>query len=537
MNKQRRRQPPPSGDLPLRVAAYARTSTEDQAERDTIKAQTDFLTGHCELYRLPMAGLYVDDGISGAARLDERPAGQRLLDDARDGRFSVVLVYRLDRLGRSLAALQDAHDRLDALGVAIRSGTEPFDTSSPFGRAMFQFLGVMAELERSTIAERMARGRNRVALGGKYTGGPIPLGYDLDEGGCLVPSERPMAALGMTEAEYVRDYFRRIADREATHLGEAARLLRLGVPRVVRYGGGRGREMTYATWQHGMLARIVRSSIYVGTWRVESQYGPVERPVPPLVDDDLWRRAQAATEANRTLSRKNATATYLLRGLLRCGSCGRAYVGMKQRGAAHGPSYRCSGGMGLAVPPDGRCRAGSIDATRLEAEVWARVRAVLDDPEGYVAEIERQLQRDTPAPDAARVASLRARLAEKTAERDRVRELARRGAITLDEAERDLAAIAGETDEIRRFLASIEMRDADREAHGAYLRNVRVLLEDARRRCAEIEATDDQSAKRALIETVVARVVLESERVGGGPLRGRSRVTPHIELSGVLAAR
>src|SRR5215216_2034445 len=140
-----------------RVACYARVSTEDQAERQTITAQTDFLRRYCDLHGLPVAGVYVDDGVSGATALEDRPEGLRLLKDAEAGAFTVVLVYRLDRLGRSLKSLLAAHERLDAAGVAIRSGTEPFDTASPIGRFLFSLLASMAELERATIAERTTR--------------------------------------------------------------------------------------------------------------------------------------------------------------------------------------------------------------------------------------------------------------------------------------------------------------------------------------------------------------------------------------------
>src|SRR5215213_928187 len=111
------------------VVIYARVSTEDQAERATIKSQLDFLRRFVDLHSLPVAGEYVDDGISGTVPLADRPEGQRLLVDAEAGRFGVVLVYRVDRLGRSLHALLDAHAVLDGYGGAIRSGSEPFDTS------------------------------------------------------------------------------------------------------------------------------------------------------------------------------------------------------------------------------------------------------------------------------------------------------------------------------------------------------------------------------------------------------------------------
>src|SRR5215207_4870767 len=152
----------------LAAAIYARVSTEDQAERQTVQAQLDFLRKYCDLHQITIAGEYVDDGISGTVPLDQRPEGRRLLDDAEAGRFGVVLSYRLDRLGRSLTSLLAAHDALDRLGIAIRSATEPFDTSTPIGKFLFQLLGSLAELERETISERMVLGRDRAARAGKY---------------------------------------------------------------------------------------------------------------------------------------------------------------------------------------------------------------------------------------------------------------------------------------------------------------------------------------------------------------------------------
>ena len=168
---------------PLRVALYARVSTEDQADRGTIQAQLALLRNLAQAYGWEVIGEYVDDGFSGTLPLDQRPHGRRLLEDARNARFSAVIAYRLDRLGRSLRALLDAHDALERAGVTIRSATEPFDTSTPIGTFLFQLLASLAELERSTMQERMTMGRDRVARDGKWTGGPIPFGYDVDAEG------------------------------------------------------------------------------------------------------------------------------------------------------------------------------------------------------------------------------------------------------------------------------------------------------------------------------------------------------------------
>jgi DNA invertase Pin-like site-specific DNA recombinase len=107
------------------VALYCRVSTDEQADRQTIDAQRDFLRRYCDLHELPIADAYVDDGWPGTLALAERPEGHRLLADAAAHRFYVVLTYRLDRLGRSLRVLLDAHTALDAHGVTIRSATEP----------------------------------------------------------------------------------------------------------------------------------------------------------------------------------------------------------------------------------------------------------------------------------------------------------------------------------------------------------------------------------------------------------------------------
>jgi site-specific DNA recombinase len=120
-----------------RVALYLRVSSEEQREKATIRIQREFLDGYCQLHGLEVAGWYQDDGVSGTISLHERPEGRRMLEDAKEGNFQTVLVYRLDRFGRSLLGIVNAHDRLEALHVALRSTTEPVDTSSPSGRLIF----------------------------------------------------------------------------------------------------------------------------------------------------------------------------------------------------------------------------------------------------------------------------------------------------------------------------------------------------------------------------------------------------------------
>ncbi len=113
------------------IALYLRVSSEEQRDRETLEIQRDSLMEYCRLYGLEVAGVYADDGVSGTIPLYDRPEGRRLLEDTRSGVFITLLVYRLDRLGRSLLVIVDARDRLQADSVSLRSATEPIDASFP----------------------------------------------------------------------------------------------------------------------------------------------------------------------------------------------------------------------------------------------------------------------------------------------------------------------------------------------------------------------------------------------------------------------
>src|SRR5215217_8157389 len=159
-----------------RVALYLRVSSEEQRDRETIEIQREFLEQYRCLYKLEVANIYEDDGVSGTIPLHERPEGRRLLEDAKEGKLQAVLVYRLDRLGRSLLVVVDAHDRLEGLGVSLRSATESIETATPSGRLIFQMLASFAEYERAAIGERTRAGLHRAYRGGRHMGA-VPYGY------------------------------------------------------------------------------------------------------------------------------------------------------------------------------------------------------------------------------------------------------------------------------------------------------------------------------------------------------------------------
>jgi site-specific DNA recombinase len=511
------------------IAVYARVSTEDQAEAGTVQTQLDFLRKYADLHGLSIAGEYVDDGISGTVELAERPEGRRLLDDAETGRFGTVIVYRVDRLARKLAVMLNAQTAIEAHGVALKSATEPIDTSTPIGRFIFQLLGSFAEFDRASILQRTSDGRARVARDGRYVGGVLPIGYQLDADGRLVPSTRVMPVLGITEAEWITDLFQRIANGETTAIAETTRLTALGVPSPKRYGVAKkkpkpGAEPTSDKagdrWHATRTIKILHNRVYLGEGRMDAVGGAVAWDVPPLVDLETWERAQTALTRNKHLSKVGGNRTYLLRGLIRCQNCGLSYVGAA---SAHtrvdwdGRIYRCGGIYKVRRPdPSTRCHGRTIHADELEDAVWNGCREYIEHPDRYLHDAQQalreRLERATSADEQRR--ELLTKLAEQEAERERVLRLARKGLVSMDEAERELDEINREAATLRALIESLRSDAALTTAAEAHLSETAAALTMLREQARAADATNDLTLKRGVIERLVRQIEITTEGSG-----------------------
>lgn len=212
----------------IRVAIYVRVSTLDQArEGYSLAAQERVLREWCATNGYVIADIYADEGISGKD-IEHRPDMRRLLEDAQLGNFDLVLIWALSRLTRSVADLYDTWELLSACDVDIQSYTEPFDTSTPIGRAMMGLLGVFAQMERELTAERVRAAIEERATQGKRTCNEV-LGYDLDG--------KDTFKINELEAERIRYIFSKYVEYQ--NLSAVAELCRLK-----GYTGKRGRIQT-----------------------------------------------------------------------------------------------------------------------------------------------------------------------------------------------------------------------------------------------------------------------------------------------------
>jgi DNA invertase Pin-like site-specific DNA recombinase len=153
----------------MRAALYLRVSTTDQ---DTARQERE-LRAVAQARGWEVVEVYADNGISGSKGREQRPAFDRLHQDATRRRFDIVMAWSVDRLGRSLKDLLVFLGELQAAGVELFLYQQSVDTTTPSGRAMFQMLGVFAEFERAMIRERVLSGMAKARANGTKSGLPI----------------------------------------------------------------------------------------------------------------------------------------------------------------------------------------------------------------------------------------------------------------------------------------------------------------------------------------------------------------------------
>jgi site-specific DNA recombinase len=234
----------------IACAIYTRKSSEDGLEKEfnSLDAQREaceaFILSQKHAGWVTVCNLYDDGGLSGGTM--ERPALQRLLGDIKAGKVQIVVVYKVDRLTRSLADFAKIVDVLDAHGASFVSVTQQFNTTTSMGRLTLNMLLSFAQFEREIAGERI---RDKIAASkakGMWMGGTVPLGYDVKDRKLVV---------NPAEAETVRLIFTRYAELGSVTLLQAE-LDRQGY-RSKRSEGAVGRLAGGRPFSRGILGAIV----------------------------------------------------------------------------------------------------------------------------------------------------------------------------------------------------------------------------------------------------------------------------------------
>ena len=344
----------------FRCAVYTRKSTEEGLDQEfnSLDAQREacaaFITSQVGLGWQLVADRYDDGGISGGTM--ERPALQRLLQDIRDRKVDVVVVYKIDRLTRSLADFAKIVEVFDGHSVSFVSVTQQFNTTTSMGRLTLNVLLSFAQFEREVTAERI---RDKIAASrrkGMWMGGNVPLGYRVQDRKLVINEP---------EASFVRGLFSRYLDlKSVPHLAREVSRQAEGTMEPTAPQSICDRYATRPMF-HGMLYKLLVNPIYIGKVRHKGAIHDGEHE--PLVDADLFEavRRQLALGAPVAKGTSPQRDRHLLTGLL-FDDTGDAMS--PTHGQANGRRYR------YYVSSKVRKSAGSVpDSWRLPAPEIERI--------------------------------------------------------------------------------------------------------------------------------------------------------------------
>ncbi|HKZ19225.1 MAG TPA: recombinase family protein [Acidimicrobiia bacterium] len=388
-----------------RCAIYTRQSVEERTKSDfgSLQAQRDRGEAYIGLFAekgwvaLPTA--YEDSGYSGGTL--ERPALKQLRADIAAGLVDAVIVYRSDRLSRSIRDFLELMEEFEHHGVAFVSVSEQFDTSTPGGRMHRNMLLTFAQYERELIAERTRDKVHAARRKGRFTGGSLPLGYDRHpDGGRLV--------VNPAEAERVRAIFELFLEKRS--LVETVQELARRGWTLKRWTTKGGRTVGGGEFDVHGLRRLLTSGIYVGEVHFDGQVYPGEHEA--VLDRELWDRVQSsigggATTGTRRRSTRPPKAP--LAGLLQCVACNAAMSpSYSQKQGRRWRYYICHKAHRRGWST---CPSPSLPAHQIERFVVDRIRAIGTDPELVAATLE-EARRLAGPDERVQAADLRKALAE-----------------------------------------------------------------------------------------------------------------------------
>ncbi|MCJ8008086.1 recombinase family protein [Lederbergia wuyishanensis] len=312
----------------MNTVIYIRVSTEEQAKHGySIAAQKEKLEAFCVSQGWKISNTYIDDGFS--AKDLNRPKFNMMLDEIKKGNVDVLLVYRLDRLTRSVLDLYTILKVLDEHNCSFKSATEVYDTTNAMGRLFITLVAAIAQWERENTAERVRLGMEKKTKLGIWKGGTAPYGYKVVNKELVVNPD---------EVDLVKTIFS--LSRTYGFLTVAKKLNTMNFD--TRKGGD---------WHVDSVRTVANNPVYAGyltfnespkTYRKPASEQTLYEAVHERIisREEFWE-LQDILEKRRMHGGKNQTSNYYFSTILKCGRCGSSLSGHK--GGRGEKTYRCSG--------------------------------------------------------------------------------------------------------------------------------------------------------------------------------------------------
>jgi site-specific DNA recombinase len=488
-----------------RVALYARVSSSHQEKEETIESQLEQLLVYARQQmqqEIPSELQFVERAVTGD-RL-ARPALDRLRDAALEGAFDVLLCQHVDRLARNLGAQRVVLDELEQEEVEVIFLSQPDLGRDAQAKLLLNVQGAFAEYERVHAQDRMRRGRLYRLRHGESVPVQAPYGYRFQ------PAPLPHRSTWVVvpeEAVVVKQVFAWYNEGPVS-LGTLARKLnQQGTP-----------SPEGKAWRASTLGRLLRQPAYKGTvyyGRHRADYSAIGKPrrqgqgtlrspryrlrpveewveirVPPLVDADTWQQAQERLEMNAHFAQRNSRRTYLLRGLLVCGTCYHTLQGRTQQGKVY---YVCTHG-GVHCSPGVPRHSCSVRGDVVEPLVWHSLAELLRDPQRIQAAWEAYQAEQATTPDQLRHWQQRQKLLHK--QRQRLLDAYQVGLLTLQELIERQNPLEVESRELQKQLDAAPQGQPEHISLETFTQRIQRALTSA-------DVETQQEVLRLLIERIV----------------------------------
>ncbi len=487
---------------PLRAVVYARVSSAAQRDRHMIASQLSTLPTFVaqrgwKLVRPP--DTYVDDGRTAKEGfLSKRTSFTRLMQDAAQHAFDVVVVVDLDRLTRS----EDLRERGEVLGAFQRAGVQIavsgtgqlLDLRSSVGDLMSSLGTFFAAEANRKHRERITRGKDEAIRKGKKPAGPTPFGY-------LYDRETGQWSIDPELGPIVKELFTRVS-QGSTCEAIARDLQARGVPRCRQSKSGRRRP---GVWILERVYQIVRARTYLGSWVADKVRGLCV-PVPRIVSDDLYARADAALRRAGRRGQPRNPHKYLLQGFASCSLCGGpigcASTGswVKHQGERRHFYYVCSHRR-RRRRTGSTCTLPMIRSEEVDDRFWnAIVESVISDSHIEKALAEHGSETQTDTNPQVSIARLSARLKQLIRAEEILLERFGRGFITDAALDKELVRLTADRTSLQEAITAAQ-RNVVR--HDQTNRNAEAVRQAIRQLRGQLRTATVQD-RREIVRAIVA---------------------------------
>src|SRR5215831_5794517 len=506
----------------MRMAViYARVSSEQQREENTIASQTASLIEFARSHELevPKEWVFEDEGYSGATL--ERPGLERVRDLAAEGQIQVVLAYSPDRLSRKYAYQILLIEEFARLGVETLFVKSP-QGNSPEDHLLVQFQGMIAEYERAQILELSRRGkRHRAQAGEVSVMSGAPYGYRY-----IRKTDEALAAylVEETEASVVRRVYHMYTVDGLSIAEITRRLNREGIP--PRRAG---------RWERSVIWSILRNPAYCGVacfgktrLSARAQMRPqrrrgvttpsntgghqrpreewIEIPVPALVTEETFARAQELLYENKIRSRRRTIAPSIVQGLVGCAKCGYAFARTStQTSARKIHYYKCIGSDSWRKLGGPVCdNRQFIRQELLDQIVWAEVIRLLEEPALIQQELDRRLAAArTSDPARKREPSLERELTHVGKGIERLLNAYQEGLLSIEQLRERMPMLRQRQQTLRAELQAIADQTNDRAAFLRLAETLTAFLTRLRSAAETLSVIERQKIVRLLVKDVL----------------------------------